>query len=60
MVGRVADLRRWWVGLMVETVLGSDGGGRLGGSEDNCLLAALMVVKLSVKNFLPHVQVVVM
>ncbi|GKD60385.1 Werner syndrome-like exonuclease [Tanacetum coccineum] len=27
MIGRVGDLRRWWVGLVVEALLGSDGGG---------------------------------
>ncbi|GJS76556.1 hypothetical protein Tco_0726437 [Tanacetum coccineum] len=27
------DLWLWWVGLVVETVLGSDGGGKLGGSD---------------------------
>ncbi|GKC90063.1 hypothetical protein Tco_1150712, partial [Tanacetum coccineum] len=28
-------LRRWWVGLVVEAVLGSDGGGRLGSGDDD-------------------------
>ncbi|GJT20255.1 hypothetical protein Tco_0890192 [Tanacetum coccineum] len=27
------DLWLWWVGLVVETVLGSDGGGKLGGGD---------------------------
>ncbi|GKG28741.1 hypothetical protein Tco_0416106, partial [Tanacetum coccineum] len=26
-MGKVGDVRRWWVGLVVEAVLGSDGGG---------------------------------
>ncbi|GJT92106.1 hypothetical protein Tco_1080951 [Tanacetum coccineum] len=29
--GIVGDLRRWWVGLVVEEVLGSDGGGEASG-----------------------------
>ncbi|GJZ33463.1 hypothetical protein Tco_0578899 [Tanacetum coccineum] len=36
MVGRVGDLRRWWVGLVMEAVLGSDGGGMFGSGEDDC------------------------
>ncbi|GJV06936.1 probable receptor-like protein kinase [Tanacetum coccineum] len=45
MVGRVGDLQRWWVGLVVEAMLGSDGGrDEVLGSDGGAAVAGIVAV----------------